>query len=118
MRASRLSENGEAADGVRARHVEHDPDGALLAHGNLHEQVALEDLARGGGFGVEQRRGAGHLHALGNGAHFELDVEPRHLAGAHDEPVMDVPLESRAPRPSRCKIRARDRAPGKRPPRP
>ena len=62
--------------------------------GILDEEIAVEHLAADGGLGVEQRRGAAHLHALRDGADFELDVDARHLAGADHEAFADVSFEA------------------------
>ena len=92
--ARALPQHGEPADRIRARHVEKNANGALLAQRDLHQQVAVEYLARRGGLGIQQRRRSRHLHALRNRAHLELHVQPRHLTGADHKALPHVALES------------------------
>lgn len=52
-------------------------------------------MARSRGFGLEQRRGARDDGALGSRAHFEQQVDARHLTGPDGDSLADVLLESR-----------------------
>src|SRR5215813_7194028 len=91
--ARALPQHGEPADRIRPRHVEQNADRTLLAHRDLHQQVAVEHLAGRRGLGIEQRRCSGHLNAVRYRADFELHVHARNFAGPNYQALSHVALE-------------------------